>query len=211
MQSQSSSAECELHSKVCSGTVLSDCALERWQTRGDTRAHNSTSKVSFCTIIISLCHCMIVITRVYAVRIFVALSCELWGYLFTLIRLHYITRHNFSPTIFWSNDVTSGSLPVTWGQVMSFPVTWLPPPASYSPVGAQTCPNLTYRPSTATSRWLPVKWRHFRVTSGNLRSRDVISCHVTASSCELQPCRKWNAPRTQAFSFLQWGHLEEVY
>ena len=32
--------------------------------RGDKRAHNSTAKVSFCTIIIRLCHCMIAITRV---------------------------------------------------------------------------------------------------------------------------------------------------
>jgi len=41
-----------------------DCALERWRTRGDKRAHNSTTKVSFCTIIIRLCHCMIAITMV---------------------------------------------------------------------------------------------------------------------------------------------------
>ena len=32
--------------------------------RGDKRAHNSTIKVSFCTIIIRLCHCTIAITRV---------------------------------------------------------------------------------------------------------------------------------------------------
>ena len=31
--------------------------------RGDKRAHNSTTVVSFCTIIIRLCHCMIVITK----------------------------------------------------------------------------------------------------------------------------------------------------
>jgi len=41
-----------------------DRALERWQPRGDKRAHNSTTKLSFCTIIISLCHCMIAITTV---------------------------------------------------------------------------------------------------------------------------------------------------
>jgi len=57
-------------------------------------------------------------------------------------------------------------------------------------------------PSTATSRWLPVKWRHFRVTSGHLRSRDVISCHVIASSCELQPCRKWNVQYMSVFGLL---------
>jgi len=35
--------------------------------------------VSFCTIIIRLCHCTIAIKRVL-VRIFVALSCELGGF-----------------------------------------------------------------------------------------------------------------------------------
>jgi len=33
---------------------------------GVKRAHNSTTKVSFYTIIIRLCHCMIVITTVYS-------------------------------------------------------------------------------------------------------------------------------------------------
>ena len=32
--------------------------------RGDKRAHNSTTEVSFCPIIIRLCHCTIAITRV---------------------------------------------------------------------------------------------------------------------------------------------------
>jgi len=58
-------------------------------------------------------------------------------------------------------------------------------------------------PCTTTSRWLPVKWRHFRVTSGQLKSRDVISCHVTASCCELHPCRRWNAQYTRVFGLLQ--------
>jgi len=144
-----------------------------------------------------------------------------------------------------SNDVTSGSLPVTWGHITSFPVTslappasyslvksqthsihrflafyihfqltsrqmtslpghfrllevmWLfvtqrPPPGSYGLVGSQTHSIPSFRPSTATSRWLPVKWRHFWFTSGHLRSRDVISCDVTASFCELQPWIKSN-------------------
>jgi len=41
------------------------------------------------------------------------------------------------PGDFWSNDVTSGSLPLTWGHATSFSVTWLPPPASYSLVESQ--------------------------------------------------------------------------
>jgi len=118
------------------------------------------------------------------------------------------------PGDFWSNDATSKSLPLTWGHVTSFSVTWLPPPASNSHVGSQThivrqfssfyshfqvtfgemshfrspevmwrhflsrdCLLLqatalkdvkrtvyaSFRPFTATSRWLPVKWRHFRL------------------------------------------------
>ena len=34
---------------------------------GDKRAHNSTTKVSFCIIIIRLCHCMIAITSVFGI------------------------------------------------------------------------------------------------------------------------------------------------
>jgi len=41
------------------------------------------------------------------------------------------------------------------------------------------------------------------ITSGHLRSRDVISCHVTASSCELQHCRKWNVLYSPVFGLLQ--------
>jgi len=61
----------------------------------------------------------------------------------------------------------------------------------------------SFQSSIATSRWLPVKWQHSRVTSGHLRSRDVIYCHVTASSCELRPCRKWNVQYTPVFGLLQ--------
>jgi len=158
------------------------------------------------------------------------------------------------PADFRSNNATSGSLPVTWGHVTSFPVTWLPPGASYSLVGSEMynigqlsvfynhfqvtsgqmtsppghfrSPEVTWRHSlshdclllratalqevkctvytsfrisTATSRWLPLKWRHFQVTSGHIKSHDVIFCHVTAFSCELQPCRKWNVQNTQVF------------
>jgi len=85
----------------------------------------------------------------------------------------------------------------------SFPVTWLPPPVSYSLVGCEMYGIGDFWPSTATSRWLPLKWRHFRVPSGHLRWRDVISCHVTACSCELQPCRKWNVQYTRVFGPLQ--------
>ena len=41
------------------------------------------------------------------------------------------------------------------------------------------------------------------VTSGHFRSRDIISCHVTATSCELQPCRSSNVPKTSLIGLLQ--------
>jgi len=61
-----------------------------------------------------------------------------------------------------------------------------------------------FRPSKTTSRRLPVKWRHFRVTEGHLRSRDV-SCHVTATSCKLQLCGCSIVPKTRVS-----GHLQKV-
>jgi len=127
--------------------------------------------------------------------------------------LHYCRKWNVQytpvfglqkplPGHFRSSDVSSGSLPVTCGHMTSFPVTWLPPPRD-SLVGSEMYSIQHFWPFTATSRRLPVKWRHFRNTSGHLRSRDVISCHVSASSCKLQPCRKWNLQYTQVFGLLQ--------
>jgi len=107
------------------------------------------------------------------------------------------------PGDFRSNDVASGSLPVTWGHVTSFPVTWLTLPASYSLVGSKRTVYASFQPSTTTSRLLPVKWCHFRVTYGNMRSRDVISCDVTASSRKQQPCKKSNAQYTPVFGLIQ--------
>jgi len=62
---------------------------------------------------------------------------------------------------------------------------------------------MTYKPSTATSRWFPVKSRHIRVTSGHVRPRNVISCHVTATSCELQASKTSNVPKTWLTGLLQ--------
>jgi len=58
-------------------------------------------------------------------------------------------------------------------------------------------------PSTATSRLLPVKWRHPLVTSGHVGSRVVISCHVTATTRELQSLRSSNVPKTWLIRLLQ--------
>jgi len=93
------------------------------------------------------------------------------------------------PVDFQENYVTSGSHLVIWGHVTSFPVTWLPPPASYILVGSELY----------SIRYFLAFYNHFQVTSGQMTSlsvtsnhpssHDVISCHVTASFMELQPCR----------------------
>jgi len=88
---------------------------------------------------------------------------------------------------------------LTRGLVMAFPVTWLPPPVSYSPVGAQTHKTRVL----GLLQLLPGDFRSNYVTSGHVRSCDVISCHVTAISCELQPCRCSNIPKTWLMGLLQ--------
>ena len=55
---------------------------------------------------------------------------------------------------------------------------------------------MTYTPFTATSRWLPVKWRHFR-------SLPLTWGHVTATSCELEPSKSSNVPKTWLIGLLQ--------
>ena len=56
-------------------------------------------------------------------------------------------------------------------------------------------------------------YSHFQATSGQMTSLPghfrhvgshvVISCHVTATSCELQPCRSSNVPKTLLIGLLQ--------
>jgi len=159
------------------------------------------------------------------------------------------------PGDFPSNYVTSSHLRLpefTWRHFLSRDCLLLRATALYE---VKRRVYASFRPSTATSKWLPIKWHHFRVTSDHLRSRghflsrdclllqatalyvvqctvydslqpaatsrwllvkwrhfrslplkwvrDVISCHVTASSCKLQPCMKSNAQCTPVFGFLQ--------
>jgi len=121
------------------------------------------------------------------------------------------------PGDFRSNEVPCRSLPVTWGHVTSFPVTWLTPTAIYSHVGSKM---YSMHKFSACS--------HFQVTSGQmtslpglfrlLMSRDVISCYVTASYCELQPCRKWNVQYTRVVTYshfqillVKWRHFEVTF
>jgi len=80
-----------------------------------------------------------------------------------------------------SNDVTFESLPVTWGHMTSFSVTWLPPPASYSLVGSEM---YSIRQFSAFS--------HFQVTSGQMtslpshfQSPEVTRRHFSSRDCLL--------------------------
>jgi len=107
------------------------------------------------------------------------------------------------PGDFWSNDVSSGSLPVTWGHVTSFPVMWLPPPTSCSLLGSEMYSICQYSAFYGHFQVTSGEWRHFLGSSGHLKSHDVISRHVTASPCQLQPCRQWNVRYTPAFGLLQ--------
>ena len=79
----------------------------------------------------------------------------------------------------------------------------LPPPGVTALYELKCTQNLTYRPSPATSRWLPVNWHHSLVTSNHKRSRHVISCHVTATFCDLQPSRSSNVLKTWLVRLLQ--------
>jgi len=97
-----------------------------------------------------------------------------------------------------SNDVTSESLPITWGHV-TFSATWLPPPASYSLVGIEMYSIRKFSAFYSHFQVTSGQMTSLSVTSGHLRSCDVISCHVTASYCELQPCRKWNVQNMWVF------------
>jgi len=98
------------------------------------------------------------------------------------------------PGDFRSNDVTSGSLPVTWGHVTSFHVTWLPPPASYSPVKAQTCPK---HDTLSVIEVTTGKSCHFR----SHEVRDVISCHVRATPASYSPVGAQTYPKLDLYTF----------
>jgi len=87
------------------------------------------------------------------------------------------------PGDFRSNDVTSGSLPVKVRHVTSFPVTWLPPTASYSLVGSEMY----------SIRKFLTFYSHFQVTSGQMtslsghfRSPEVTCRHFLSHYCLLQ-------------------------
>jgi len=102
-----------------------------------------------------------------------------------------------------SNDVTSESLPVTWGHVTSFPVTWRPPPARYSLVGSQM--HSIWQFSDLYSHFLVIS-NQISPLPGHFRSPEVTWRHFLshdASSCEQPPCRKSNAEYLPVFSLVQ--------
>jgi len=107
------------------------------------------------------------------------------------------------PGDFRWNYVTPGSLLVTWSHVTSFPVEWLPPPSNYRFVGSET--HIIREFSAFYSRFqVNFRWNvtsaSLLVTGGHVTSN---SCHMTDSSCNVQPCRKQNAHHTWVFGILQ--------
>jgi len=102
-------------------------------------------------------------------------------------------------------QVTSGQITSLQAHFRSPEITWrhflsrLPPPASYSLVRSET----HYTPLFGFVQILPGDFRSNHVTSAHLRWRDIISCHVTAFSYELLPCRKANTQHTPVFGLLQ--------
>jgi len=85
------------------------------------------------------------------------------------------------PGDFQSNDVTSGSLPVAWGHVTSFPVTWLPPPVSYSLEGSEM---YSIRELLAYSHF-QVTYCQMKSLPGHFRLLDVTWRHFQTRDCHL--------------------------
>ena len=103
------------------------------------------------------------------------------------------------PFDFRLNNVTSGSLPVTWGDVTSFPVTWLPPPASYNLLRSETYSICQFS----------ALYRHFEVTSGQMtslsghfRSPEVTWCLLSRDCLLLLATALWEMYTICQFSAL---------
>jgi len=100
---------------------------------------------------------------------------------------------------FRSNDITSGHLKSR--DIISCHAT--ASSCDLQPCRVKRTVYASFRSSNTISKWLPVKWCLFRVTSAHLKPRDIIFCDVTASCCKLQPRRKSNAQHTPVFGLLQ--------
>jgi len=103
------------------------------------------------------------------------------------------------------STATSFRLPVKWRNFRSPAVTWchfLSRDYHLLWVAALQELKLTRNASSRPTR-------HFLLTSGRmtplpgrLRWREVTFCHVTATSCLLQPCRSPNVPKTQVLGLV---------
>ena len=105
-------------------------------------------------------------------------------------------------------QVTSGqmtSLPFNFssrGHMTSLPFTWLPLPASHSPVGAQNHTKREFSASYSNFQVTSSEKMSFTFISGYVMSHDIISCDVTATSCELQSSRSSKLTITGVFGNL---------
>jgi len=88
------------------------------------------------------------------------------------------------PGDFRWNDVTSRSLPVTSGHVTSFPVTWLPPPTSYSLVGSE---KYSIWPFSALYNNFQVSYCQMTSLPGHFPSPEVMLHHLLSGVCFLRP------------------------
>jgi len=122
------------------------------------------------------------------------------------------------PGDFRWNDTTYRTLPVRWGHIILSCDCHLPRVTALQEL--KRTQDVSFRLSTGTSGWLPVKWRHFRVASSHVGSRDVIFCDMTATSCELQPCRSSNVLQNRSFRPstatsrwlpVKWHHFQVSY
>jgi len=99
---------------------------------------------------------------------------------------------------FRSNDVTYGSPPVTWDHVMSSPVTWPLPPASYS---------LVARKMYSIRQFLALH-SHFQVTSGQMTSLRVTFGHLRSRESfpvTWLPPASYSLVRSEMFSIRQFS------
>jgi len=120
---------------------------------------------------------------------------------------------NYRSCTSWGSTATSRLLPVKWrhfrslrimlGHVTSFTVTWLPPSVSYSLVGAEAHPKREFSAFYSHFQVTFGQMTSLPVTSGHVRSRDVICCHLNATSCKLLLCSSWNLHKMQVFGLLE--------
>ena len=112
------------------------------------------------------------------------------------------------PGDFRSIDVITGWLPVTWGHVISFPVTWLPPPASYGTKRVQRYSErefsafCSFEVSSSQMTSFPGDFR-------SVRSHDVVSCYVPALPASCSPVGAQTYTKREFCAF--YSHFQVTY